>query len=68
MKQLVEVKWRVHLMESERGWGQDFWTEDYDTEAQAKERFDSVNAKNTSPTAPDWYMQAQKIEKVFIEE
>lgn len=61
------LKYRVQLMESERGWGQDYWHEDYDTLEEAKERIRSVNAKNTSLAAPDWYMQAEeKIEAVEV--
>jgi len=45
-------------VESERGWGQEEWTEDYDTYEEAKERIRSVNARNTTPAAPDWYMVA----------
>ena len=52
------VKYRVKLVESERGWGQEEWTEDYDSYEEAKERIRSVNAKNITPTAPDWYMVA----------
>lgn len=59
------MKYRVFLMESERGWGRDYWTEDYDTYEEAKERIRSVNAENTAPTAPDWYMVAEnRIEAV----
>lgn len=54
----MSVKYRVQLVESERGWGQEYWHEDYDTYEEAKERIRSVNAKNTSVTAPDWYMAA----------
>ena len=52
------VKYRVKLVESERGWGQEEWTEDYDSYEEAKERIRSVNAENTASTAPDWYMVA----------
>ena len=52
------MKYRIKLVESERGWGQEEWTEDYDTYEEAKERIRSVNAKNTAPAAPDWYMVA----------
>lgn len=55
------VKYRVQLMESERGWGREYWSEDYDTLQEAKERIRSVNSKNTSATAPDWYMQAEEV-------
>ena len=57
----MATKYRIQLMESERGWGQEYWHEDYDTLAEAKERIRSVNDKNTSPTAPDWYMQADEF-------
>lgn len=53
------MKYRIFLMESERGWGKDYWTEDYDTVEAARERIRSVNAENTAPTAPDWYMKAE---------
>jgi len=53
------MKYRIFVMESERGWGQDRWTEDYDTYEEAKKRITEVNSKNTSITAPDWYMQAE---------
>lgn len=55
----MTVKYRVFLLESERGWGRDTWTEDYDTYEEAKERIRSVNAENTAPVAPDYYMQAE---------
>jgi len=59
------MKYRIFLMESERGWGKKYWHEDYDTHAEAKERIRSVNAENTAPTAPDWYMKAEsRIEAV----
>ena len=52
------MKYRVTLLESERGWGQDTWTEDYNTYEEAWARIKSVNEKNVSDTAPDWYMMA----------
>ena len=59
------VKYRVFLMESERGWGKEYWTEDYDTMEEAIKRIKSVNAENTAETAPDWYMIAEnRIETV----
>lgn len=53
------MKYRIFLLESERGWGQERWHEDYDTYSAAKERIRSVNARNTAPRAPDWYMCAE---------
>lgn len=61
---MVNVKFRVKMMESERGWGQDYWHEDYETRAEAEARMKSVNAKNISPTAPEYYVQALGIEIV----
>lgn len=52
------MKYRITLVESERGWGQEYWTEDYDTRVEAEERIRSVNAKNTALTAPDYYVAA----------
>ena len=63
----MTVKYRINIVESERGWGQDNWTEDYNTYEEAAARIDSVNSKNTSSIAPDWYMQAdEKIEAVEV--
>lgn len=58
------VKYRVQLMESERGWGQEYWHEDYDTYEEAHKRVQEVNSKNTDSTAPDWYMRAEQIIEV----
>lgn len=62
------MKYRIQLVESERGWGRDYWHEDYDTHEEAKARIKSVNAKNTSLTAPNWYMQAYDTIEVVEEE
>lgn len=60
----MTTKYRIELMESERGWGQDYWHEDYDTYEEAKDRIKTVNARNTLEVAPDWYMQAYPDIKV----
>ncbi len=52
------MKYRVTLLESERGWGQATWTEDYNTYEEAYARIKSVNDANVSDTALDWYMMA----------
>lgn len=59
-------KWRVHYLESERGWGQSDWHVDYDTPEEAQAAYDDTNARNTSPVAPDYYIQAQKIEEITL--
>lgn len=50
----------VIIREYERGWGSsviDMVT--FDSYTEAKALVDSVNSKNTSPTAPDYYIQAE---------
>lgn len=61
-------KFRVEYMESERGWGQNYWSTDYDTYEEAKEMFDSCNAQNTSLTAPDYYIMALEIKEVDVDD
>jgi hypothetical protein len=63
------IYYRIFIVESERGWGQESWSEDYNTFAAAKKRIAEINSKNTSRTAPDWYMQAEdRVEVVEIED
>ena len=54
----VEVQYEITVMESERGWGQRYETERFDTREEAQERIDYINSFNVAPVAPDWYMQA----------
>lgn len=59
------MKYRITLVESERGWGQKYWTEDYDTYQEAKARIAEVNSHNKPGPVPDYYIQAQsQIEAV----
>lgn len=58
------MKYRVHMVESERGWGQEYWHEDFDTEEAAVKYFQETNAKNDLPYTPDWYIAARYIEEV----
>ena len=60
----VNVKYIVKMMESERGWGQDYWDVYFDTRAEAEQYMKDTNARNTSPVAPDYYIQALRIEMV----
>lgn len=57
----MTVKYRVKMMSSERGWGREYWTEDYNTLAEAKMRIRTVNGQNTSARAPDYYEQAEEF-------
>lgn len=61
------MKYRIFLLESERGWGQKRWTEVYDTVEEAWERIKQVNDRNVSIVAPDWYMQAEDRIEVVLE-
>jgi hypothetical protein len=53
------MKYRIWLVESERGWGQDWWSEDYDSYEEAKRRIAEVNAHNPPGPAPDYYIAAK---------
>ncbi len=54
----MTVKFRIQCLSSERGWGQERWTEDFDTLQEAKARIKWYNDKNTASRAPDYYEQA----------
>ena len=60
----VNVKFRVHCVDSERGWGLDYWHVDFDTRAEAEKFKADINAKNTASVAPDFYSQANSIEMI----
>lgn len=52
-------KWKVDIIESERGWGQRLEsTEEFDTLEEAKTFQENFNSQNTEKTVPDWYMFA----------
>lgn len=51
-------------MESERGWGRNYWDVEFETRKQAEAYMKKINALNTSPVAPDYYMQAMEIKMV----
>lgn len=55
----MNFKFKVNLIESERGWGQSVETLEFDTYEKAVAYMDSINSKNTAPTVPDWYMRAE---------
>lgn len=61
-----KFQYQVTLMESERGWGQDYWTRDFDTREEAEACIREVNAKNTAMVAPDYYIQAlSEIKEIY---
>lgn len=57
----MAVKYKVCVIESERGWGQKREYEYFDTVEKAIEYRDRINSYNTVSTiAPDWYMVAEQ--------
>lgn len=63
---LVNVKFRVHCTEYERGWGQRPWHADFDTRVSAESFMERVNNHPAGPV-PDEYDVAHQIE-VIVEE
>jgi hypothetical protein len=56
----MNAKYRVVLWEYERGWGsKPFTHSDFDSKEEALVYVKEVNSKNTAPTAPDYYIQAE---------
>ncbi len=52
----------VHIIESERGWGQRVDEElTFPTVAKAKAFVEDYNKVNDKPTPPDWYMYAKIV-------
>lgn len=67
-KDKSKFKFKVNIIESERGWGQRLdEVEEFDTYEEAVERLMEFNSKNTDSIIPDWYMYAEpgnfKIQK-----
>jgi len=59
------AKFRVDLIESERGWGQRLDERKYfDSADEAWKFVEDFNSKNDKDSVPDWYMYAEDPEKV----
>jgi len=59
------TKFRVDLIESERGWGQRLDERRYfDSADEAWKFVEDFNSKNDKDSVPDWYMYAEDPEKV----
>ncbi len=55
----MRARYRVDLIEYERGWGQNhFSSSDFETKKEADDYVISVNSRNVVPTASDYYIQA----------
>lgn len=64
---MAKLVYRVNCVESERGWGQNYFHRDFDTLEDAGKYFIETNDKNTSASAPDFYIQANSIEvKLYV--
>lgn len=56
------VKTIVHIIESERGWGQRLdEVREFDTREDAEKFVREFNAENNKPVVPDWYMYARIV-------
>jgi hypothetical protein len=62
----MDIKYRVNYFESEQGWGSDTWNVDVDTSEHAHKLVEECNAKNTSPTAPSYYIVASYVGPVEV--
>ena len=60
------IAYRAHGVDSERGWGQDYWHQDFNTLQEAEAFKTQINSRNTSLTAPDFYSQVNSIEKIEL--
>ena len=53
----MKAVYRVTQWEMERGWGRSHWGDtDFDGLEAARDFVRDERAKNTEPTAPDWYI------------
>lgn len=59
------MRFRVDIIESERGWGQKIDEQKFFDDANEAYQFvEKFNAKNNLDYVPDWYMYAQDPVKV----
>ena len=63
---LVNVMYRVHCIESERGWGQKPFHEDFDTREEAEAFMKRVTDQNTLPSVPDYNEPADSIQMIEV--
>jgi hypothetical protein len=63
----MAVKYKVCVIESERGWGQKREYEYFDTVEEAIKYRDRINSYNIAPSAPDWYMVAEQEIRIVEE-
>ncbi|QIN94159.1 hypothetical protein PP459_gp074 [Streptomyces phage Wakanda] len=61
-------KYQITVFEHERGWGQDYWYEKFDTPEEAEARINEINSQNKPGPAPDYYIQASTDIRAVKEE
>lgn len=61
-------KFRLTVLESERGWGSKREYEFFESYQEALDRKTHINSFNTMGHAPDWYMIAEDIEELKVVE
>lgn len=58
---MKNFKFKVNLIESERGWGSRVdEVKEFDSYPEAEKFIEEFNAENTESSAPDWYMYAER--------
>jgi len=64
----MKAKYKVTIIESERGWGQRIDEEKlFDTKAEADAFVKKFNAQNTATEVPDWYMVARSPQLIDLD-
>ena len=58
--------WKVHMFESERGWGSDSWDVYFDDKQEALDFVKETNKDLPVDHTPDYYMMAFPAEKVQL--
>jgi hypothetical protein len=65
----MNTKYRVNIIETERGWGQrvdDY--KDFDSKEDVLKFVKQYNAANNLPEVPDWYMYAAEPHLVDLDD
>ena len=55
----MTVNYRINVRSMDRWSGPEFWTEDFDTMQDAKDKIKWYNDRNTEKMAPEYYEQAE---------
>lgn len=65
---MAKFRWRVDIIESERGWGQKVDDRKFfDSPEEATAFVEDYNKENNLPYVPDWYMYAALPVKVQVD-